>query len=86
VGAGEWLALVEERAVASDPSLDGALSTLVAALLPDGGVLEALVGEDGEEAGEALERCIAEQGGSIELHTYHGGQPDYALLVWAWID
>lgn len=85
VTEGDWLGLVEERAVAAAPALQEVVEATLAALLGgQASVVEALVGEDGDEALAALETC-AETAGA-ELHVYEGGQPDYPLLLWAWLD
>jgi uncharacterized protein len=86
VTEGEWLGLVEERAVASAADLESVLTALVERMLPDGGVLEALVGAGGEEALAGLERRADASDGALELHCYDGGQPDYPLLLWAWVE
>jgi hypothetical protein len=86
VREGDWLALVDDRAVASGDDLDTVIAQLATRLLPDGGVVEALVGADGDAARAALERLVAASGGEVELHTYDGGQPDYPLLLWAWVE
>ena len=83
---GQWLALVDERAVVASDDLDVAVSGLVDHLLPDGGVLEAFVGAQGPDALEALERCVAARGRGVELNLYEGGQPHYPLLLWSWHD
>jgi hypothetical protein len=82
---GEWLGLVDDRAVAAGPDLGPVLDALVGRLAGEDGVLEALVGADAAEAQEALDR-IRERFPRLELQTYDGGQPDYPLLLWSWVD
>jgi dihydroxyacetone kinase-like predicted kinase len=85
VAEGDWLGLVDERAVAAGPDLDPVLDVLVERLTGESGVLEALVGADAGAAQEALDR-LHERFPRLELQTYAGGQPDYPLLLWAWVD
>ncbi|MGL6278557.1 MAG: hypothetical protein ACRC50_03270, partial [Gaiella sp.] len=82
---GEWLALVDEVAVAAGAELEPVVDALVARLAGKGEVVEALVGADGAAAEAALAALRARHP-DLELQVYDGGQPDYPLLLWAWME
>jgi fatty acid kinase len=85
VAQGDWLGLVGERAVVAGPVLETVLGALVEQLVGGSGLLEVLVGADAGEARAALDR-LSERLPHLELHVYDGGQPDYPLLLWTWVD
>jgi DAK2 domain fusion protein YloV len=85
VEQGDWLGLVSERAVVAGPVLETVLDALVEQLVGESGLLEVLVGADADEARAALDD-VRERLPGLEVQVYDGGQPDYPLLLWAWVD
>jgi uncharacterized protein len=80
---GEWLGLVDGRAIASEPDFDRVVDRVVESLLGDGrSVLSALVGENGPDIDEIRGRLAALHPG-VDVEVHEGGQPHYPLLLWS---
>jgi dihydroxyacetone kinase-like predicted kinase len=83
VAEGEYLGLVDGRAVVSTTGFDDAVEDVVEALLGDGRtVLTVLVGENGPDSGELQDRLV-ERHPSVDVQVLDGGQPHYPLLLWS---
>jgi dihydroxyacetone kinase-like predicted kinase len=83
VAEGEYLGLVDGRAVVSTTGLDDAVEDVVEVLLVDGRtVLTVLVGENGPDSG-ALQDRLAERHPAVDVQVLDGGQPHYPLLLWS---
>ena len=80
---GDWLGLVDGRAIASEADFDRVVDLVVESLLGDGrSVLSALVGEDGPDIDEIRRRLAALHPG-VDVEVHEGGQPHYPLLLWS---
>lgn len=80
---GQWLGLVDGKAVVSDADFDTVVDSVVDVLLAGGSsLLNALVGEGGPEP-ELLQGRLERLHPDVEVHAYTGGQPHYPLLFWA---
>ncbi len=80
---GEWLGLVDGRAVASESDFDRVVDCVVDSLVGDGrSILGALVGEGGPDLEEIRGRLAALHPG-VDVEVHEGGQPHYPLLLWS---
>ena len=80
---GDWLGLVDGRAIASEADFDRVVDRVVESLLGDGrSVLSALVGENGPDIDEIRGRLVALHPG-VDVEVHEGGQPHYPLLLWS---
>jgi DAK2 domain fusion protein YloV len=78
---GEYLGLVEDRAVVSDPDLDVVVHAVVDRVLEGGqGFLTILTGEDAP-AVEGYVAAFEARHPGLEVEIHEGGQPHYPLLV-----
>lgn len=83
VTEGEYLGLVDGRAVVSTPSLDDATEQVATALLDDGqSILALLIGEGGPD-GEEVRARLSERHAAVDVEVHEGGQPHYPLLLWS---
>jgi DAK2 domain fusion protein YloV len=81
VRAGQWLGLVEDRAIACGDDVDPVVDAVVDALLADGReTLTILVGEDAPDMDE-LRRRIERRHPAVTVDPREGGQPHYPLLL-----
>ncbi len=80
---GQWLGLVDGRAVASAQEFDSVVDVVAGSLLDEGrSVLGALVGEDGPDPNDVRERLAGLHPG-VDVEVHEGGQPHYPLLLWS---
>ncbi len=83
VEEGQFLGLVDGRAVAAGGELDGVADEVVARLLAEpADVLTVLLGEGAPDT-DGLAARIGESHPDIELEVVDGGQPHYPLLFGA---
>ncbi|CAB4691106.1 MAG: DAK2 domain-containing protein [Actinobacteria bacterium] len=81
VRAGEWLALQDGNAVATDPEPVGAVRALVERLLSEPrAILTVLLGEEAPDLSDLLAE-VATRFPDLELDVHEGGQPHYAVLL-----
>jgi DAK2 domain fusion protein YloV len=81
--AGEWLGLVDERAVVSGKDFEAIAVEVVERALEGGkGLLTLLTGDEEVEL-ESLVARIAARHPAVEVEVHHGGQPHYPLFVLA---
>jgi uncharacterized protein len=80
---GQWLGLVDGRAVASEAEFDRVVDHVVESLLGEGrSILGALVGENGPDLEEVRGRLAGLHPG-VDVEVHEGGQPHYPLLLWS---
>jgi len=81
VHEGEWLGLVDGKAVVSGDDLDQVVDAVVGALLVGGReVLMLLTGDEAPDVTALQERLTAAHPG-VEIEVHEGGQPHYPLLL-----
>ena len=81
VREGDWLALEEGVAVATDAEPVGAVRALVERLLAEPrGILTVLLGEGAPDLTSLLAE-VTERHPNVELDVHEGGQPHYAVLL-----
>jgi hypothetical protein len=78
---GEYLGLVDEVAVMSNPDLDAVVHEVVDRILANGrGFLTVLTGEDAPPM-DTFVGAIEERHPGVEVEVHEGGQPHYPLLL-----
>jgi uncharacterized protein len=83
VNEGEFLGLLDERAVAAGPSFHDVARAVIEGLLAEPrDMLTLLTGEDAPPVNGLLE-SVAERHPEVEIDLHEGGQPHYPLLAFA---
>ena len=80
---GDWLGLVDDRAVVSGPDFHAVAEDVVERALAGGKGLLTLVKGDEDLGVESLAERIRERHPDVEVEEHDGGQPHYPLLVLA---
>ncbi len=83
VRRGEYIGLVDDKLVASAPRfVEAAVTTLEIAGAAERELLTLYTGEEASpEEMDAVRRVVEERWPDLEVATYHGGQPHYALVA-----
>jgi dihydroxyacetone kinase-like predicted kinase len=80
VAEGEYLGLVDERAVVSRAELGAAVLDVAERLVPGAGIMTVLIGADAPPPDE-LVLFLVEHHPSLEVEVHEGGQQHYLYLL-----